>query len=186
MAKIYCILGFSCTGKSTIEKLLTETNQLQRVITTTSRPMRKGEFNGVDYNYISKEEFLIKKDLGKFIETAEYRGWFYGTPKEAIDLSNKKDYIIVVEPKGFYKMKELYGDSVVGIYLYLQNHWELLMRGLNRQPHADKDACKEICRRYLSDFETFSEVEKKCILKINNIDAQETTQIILRNIKNGL
>ncbi len=74
------LTGKTASGKDAVmSKLLEKIPGLERVVSTTSRSIRSGETNGVDYNFISKEEFQKKINAGDFVEYVEYGGNFYGT-----------------------------------------------------------------------------------------------------------
>lgn len=186
MGKLYVLIGRSAVGKTTIQKMLAKRSGFKEIVSHTTRAKRANEIEGVDYFFISDEKFQEMLDKEEFLEYTIYNGWFYGLHKDQVDLSTG-NYICVLETAGLEQVLTKLGKSnVVGIYLYLTDYWELLKRSLDRQPHATVDQCREMCRRFLSDFDTFKEAEKLCILKINNNDAKDTVDIILRNIRNGI
>jgi guanylate kinase len=184
MGKIYCIIGRSATGKSTVEKHL-EKMGYDRIISTTTRPMRDGERNGFDYNFISDKEFnelLVKQD---FYEQTTYNSWKYSICKNDVPNIDKQDYICVIEVNGFKQLQESLGtDKVIPILLYTDSYTRL-KRAIEREPHAEDNVYVEVCRRYLSDFSLFSDFEKLVPFKINNLDSYETARIIDRYIKTG-
>ena len=100
----FVIVGKSGSGKTEICKILTEQFKYEKIVTYTTRPIRNGEINGIDYNFVSLEEFQKMLEEGKF---AEYfvagNGWHYGTAKE--DFSGD-DKIIILTPSGLEKIKE--------------------------------------------------------------------------------
>lgn len=78
--KVIVITAPSGTGKSTLIKTLKEEfRELHWSVSFTTRPIRSGEIDGKHYFFISKEEFLKKKDQGDFIEWAQVHGNYYGT-----------------------------------------------------------------------------------------------------------
>ena len=81
MGKIYCLLGKSGSGKSTIEKLL-EKKGLKRIVSTTTRPMREGEIEGIDYHFVNEWEFYNFSEQGNFLERSSYNNWRYAIDKE--------------------------------------------------------------------------------------------------------
>lgn len=173
---IYCLIGKSATGKSTIEKEL-ENNGLIRIISSTTRPPREGEKEGVDYYYIGEEEF--NRNIDKYYEHTQYRDWLYciDPVKNNIDLS--KDYVCVIEPHGYRQLIERIGqDNVVGIYIIVEDK-ERLIRALNREEKPD---CKEICRRYISDIELFLNIENEVQHIVENEDLQKAVLKILNLI----
>ena len=85
--KIFAIVGESGSGKSTLAKTLCEIHgDLELLVTTTSRPIRDNEVNGVDYNFLTLEEFQNGIDNNKFITHKSFRGWFYGLDKNSIKI----------------------------------------------------------------------------------------------------
>ena len=76
------LVGESGSGKSSIEKYLVHNYGYEKIVTYTTRPMRDGEVDGVDYHFIDKSQFRRFKLQDFFAETAEYNGWYYGTAKK--------------------------------------------------------------------------------------------------------
>ena len=73
------LVGASATGKSVVAKQLYEKYNIKKVVTYTTRAMRDGEVNDVDYHFISKDDFINKMNNNYFIETAQYHDNYYGT-----------------------------------------------------------------------------------------------------------
>lgn len=105
------LVGGSASGKSTIEKILCEKYGYNKIVSYTTRSPREGEIDGVDYHYISKEEFLEKAQSGFFAEIGVYNGWYYGSAVE--DCTNDK--VAVLTPHG---MRQLKIWKSVTIYFY--------------------------------------------------------------------
>lgn len=113
MTAILVIVGPSGSGKTTLANLL-EDHGITKVTTTTTRPMRDGETNGVDYNFLSKEDFLERVEAGEFIEHASYNGNLYGCQKSDIEkavaqaeLSEAPAVSIVMEIEGLLSMRRV-------------------------------------------------------------------------------
>ena len=178
MGKVYCLIGKSASGKSTLEKMLEKLGH-NRIISYTTRPKRDGEVEGIDYHYVKPEMFQEMLDRNEFLESQEYRGWFYGV-KNDLDLDNE-DYICVIEPRGYFQVLEKLGkEKVVPMYVYVGD-LELMKRALGR---ATKDSdVAEIVRRFQTDKELFDGFEKHCVYKFHNVDAGEIVQFIHRTIK---
>lgn len=105
--EIIIISGISASGKTTIQRKMTE-DGYHKVITSTTRQPRieEGEVNGVDYNFYDIEGFLSKKDKGDFAETEKHGENYYGTEWAALD--NKETIpCAILEPKGAKNLKEL-------------------------------------------------------------------------------
>jgi guanylate kinase len=81
----------------------------------TTRPKRPGEIDGVDYYFVSEAEFLKRKKSGKFLETAEFVGNYYGTPldkvNEQLDLGN--EVVLEIEVDGAQQVKKKMPDCVM-------------------------------------------------------------------------
>lgn len=189
MGKIYCILGKSSVGKDSLLNLMVDKG-FKRVVSHTSRSRRSNEIGGRDYYFTSKESMLHMIDNNEFVETRSYNvvgneTWYYGVSKKEIDLNSDQDYVCIVDGQGFETLREYYGkENVIGIYLYVSNR-ERLLRALNRC-EVDDRAVDEIIRRYEKDDEAFtSEIINQCVLKVNNVNLNDTLSIVLRNIKNG-
>lgn len=107
------LVGASASGKSVVVKKMTELYGIEKVVTYTTRPMRTGEANGIDYHFISKEDFISKKEKDFFLETAFYNNNYYGTAFEDIT-SNKA---LIVEPSGANVYYDKLKENVFIVYL---------------------------------------------------------------------
>ncbi|BAO04846.1 guanylate kinase [Clostridium botulinum B str. Osaka05] len=165
MSKLYCILGKSASGKSTVERML-EKKGLKRIISTTTRPIREGEQEDVDYHYISEDEFKKLESKDCLLENTQYREWHYCIDREFNNFNlSKHDYVCVIEPNGYRQIiKNLGKENVIGVYIYVEDK-ERLLRSLHREIQPD---CQEICRRFLSDIDLFSNIELEVDYCIEN------------------
>ena len=102
--------GPSGVGKGTVRKEVFNKigNQLYFSISHTTRAMREGERNGVDYNFMSREQFLAELDRDNLLEYNEYVGNFYGTPKDVVfdKINNGIDVVLEIEVNGAKQIKE--------------------------------------------------------------------------------
>lgn len=117
---LFVISGPSAVGKTTVaNELLKREIGLQRVITCTTRAKRDGELDGVDYFFMTKDEFLQRAENGEFAENSEVYGNYYGillsTIKEKIEQGIHT--LLVINWEGFLKIKKLFGNNVVGFFL---------------------------------------------------------------------
>ncbi len=168
---IFVILGKSGAGKSKLSKDIAEKLEIKELVSTTSRPKRENEIDGIDYYFKSYEEMEDISLSNGFIEYTCYNGWYYGVEKAELNKA-KRHSIVVVEPKGFKQFKKIYGDRVIPIYINTSDKNRLL-RSLNRE---DNPNCQEICRRLLADTEDFKEIENNNdIYNIDNNGEYETT-----------
>lgn len=109
------ISGPSGVGKDTLIKEYMRTNEAFLSISATTRKIRGNEKDGVDYYFLSKEEFEKKIDEGEFLEYAIYNDSYYGTPKSKIEeiLNEGKDVFLVIEVQGGLQIKEKIKESVL-------------------------------------------------------------------------
>ncbi|MBQ6540780.1 MAG: guanylate kinase [Oscillospiraceae bacterium] len=108
MSKIYIVSGPSGSGKGTLLAELKKRDDVFYSVSATTRDMRPGEIDGVDYHFITREQFLEMLDRDEFLEHAEYQNNFYGTPTQPIkdNLALGKDVIVEIEVQGFLQLKE--------------------------------------------------------------------------------
>ena len=111
------ISGTTCAGKGTvIKKLLANHNDIVLSTSYTSRPKRESEIDGVDYYFVSKEEFERKIENGDFLEYAQVQyGAYYGTPKKEVLelLDSGKDVILEIDVQVAKQIKELYPETIL-------------------------------------------------------------------------
>lgn len=136
MGKIILITGPSGSGKSTLAKILEEKHGIKEVISHTTRSPRSNEVDGVNYHFVSLEEF---KNI-PMVETVEYDGNFYGTSVKGIqeELSSDKPCCIVAELEGCRKLKQFCGqENVYQVFIYC-NKGVLKKRMSNRGDSREK------------------------------------------------
>lgn len=181
--KIFALIGRSGTGKSTIEKRLEKLGHT-RIISNTTRDIREGEQQDIDYHYLTDKEFVELEDDNQLIEYTKYRGWNYGIAYKDISNLDNQNYICVIEPQGLKQLQDKLSDKVIPIMIY-STPYERLGRSILRQPNSNDDTYKEICRRFNSDYETFKEFENNKLYKykIHNIDIKQSVQIIEKIIE---
>src|SRR5690554_5054285 len=163
MPKLFVIMGKSATGKDTIYKeLLKNTDlDLKEVVSYSTRPIRNGEKDGIEYFFVSadKLEQLIKED--KIIEIRQYNTvqglWSYFTVNDGqIDLDNYNS-LIIGTLESYEQIRNYYGkESIYPIYVEVDNGLRL-QRALDREKSQESPQYAEMCRRYLADEEDFSE-----------------------------
>ena len=163
MGKIVYLMGKSSSGKDTIfKRLLADgTLGLKTVVPYTTRPIRNGEQNGVEYFFTDEEGFLKLKEEGKIIEERAYRTfhglWRYFTLDDGQIQWNGQDYIMIGTLEAYLKMKDYFGeDKVLPVMIELDDGIRL-ERALNREQKQKQPKYEEMCRRFLADSEDFAE-----------------------------
>lgn len=169
------IVGESASGKSSLEKYLAESFGYKRTISYTTRPPREGEIDGVDYYFITEDEYVEKFNNGFFVETGAYNGWFYGTTKEQYS----KDTVCVLTPHGLRQIKKSLDSNkldIKSIYLKVPRK-DRLIKSLQRGDDID-----EAIRRNLSDVGQFDGIEDEVDYIITNDGYNKNTHDIAKEI----
>ena len=166
MGKIYYVMGKSCSGKDTIYRRLTERHpELRVVVPYTTRPIREGEQDGVEYFFVDREKMEEMRAAGRIIELRSYNTvlgvWNYFTADDGqIDLA-AHSYLIIGTLVSYEAMRDYYGaEALVPIYVEVEDGTRL-ERAIDRERKQAKPQYEEMCRRFLADAEDFSE-EKLC------------------------
>lgn len=107
------LVGASASGKTEIAKILTRKFGIIKAITHTTRPMREGEKDGVDYFFVGKDEFLKLADEKFFVETTFYNGNYYGCSKSQV----RDDKAVIVDPNGLKAFLALNDPRVISFYI---------------------------------------------------------------------
>lgn len=153
--KLVALFGKSGAGKDTIQNWIVSNLQgTHKLISYTTRPPRDNEVDNQDYHFISVEEFNYMKEKNLFLETTEFRGWYYGTSIEA--LNKNKINIGVFNPSGVKNILDNFQNQILvfPIEIWAPNKSRLI-RSLTRENNPD---CLEICRRFLADEKDFSNI----------------------------
>ena len=140
MGKIFYILGKSSSGKDTIFQQIKNNRQLnlKTVVGYTTRPMRVGEKNGVEYYFVSPQKLEEMKDKGKIIECRGYNTvhglWNYFTADDGqIDLDSDNNYLYIGTLEAYKGMRKYYGEeNVIPFYIYVEPG-ERLSRAVERE-----------------------------------------------------
>jgi guanylate kinase len=167
------LIGPSASGKTEAVKILIRKYNMKKLVTYTSRKPRIHEIDGVDYHFLTKEDFEKRITEGFFIEHVEYNGNYYGTSYQ--DLSSDK--VVILEPQGVLTYLEKARDIVKVCYLrtpVAARYDRMLFRGDNM------DAIKQ---RIASDDTIFNEeIEQYAdwIIDSINISLDDMTEKIYR------
>lgn len=173
---LYILMGKSSSGKDTIFKELINDKELDinTIVTYTTRPVREGEADGVEYNFVSREDMERMESSGKVIERRTYNTiygqWDYFTVDDGLYDIYRKDYLIIGTLESFEKIRDYYGhDKVVPLYIEVEDG-ERLSRALARERGQAEPKYAEMCRRFLADEEDFrmDRLEKLGIKDIYN------------------
>ena len=162
MSKIYYVMGKSSSGKDTIYKRLMEKNpDFRTVVPYTTRPVRDGEKDGVEYFFADEAQLNEMQEAGKVIEVRSYNTrcgvWTYFTADDGQINLEEHDYLMIGTLVSYQALKEYFGaEKIVPLYIQVEDG-ERLFRALEREQREAVPRYTELCRRFLADEEDFSE-----------------------------
>ncbi len=145
---IFAVSAPSGTGKTTIvRQILKEFPDLVFSVSATTRKRRLDESDGIDYFFISEEEFKRKIENNEFVEWEKFYDYYYGTYKTFIEdnINNGKPVITEIDVKGALELKKIYPDAVL-IFIVPPSFDELVNRLKKRQTENHDDLLKRIER----------------------------------------
>ena len=161
------ISGTTCAGKGTvIQELLKRNDNLSLSLSYTSRPIRKGEVDGIDYKFITHEEFEEKIKNGDFLEYAKVRyGEYFGTPKENVEkiLESGKDVILEIDVEGAKQIKEMMPEVIL-IFIMAPSMEEVKRRIKARGAETPE----QIIERFKTAYKEIDEINKYNYVVIND------------------
>lgn len=159
MNRIFYIMGKSSSGKDTIYKTLMKDMELTPIVLHTTRPMRENEKQGREYHFVDRSCYDDMKAARKVLESRIYNTvhgeWIYFTSQDSIDLE-KGNCLGIGTLESYIKIRETLGDSVVPIYIEVEDGIRL-MRAIQREQLEPSPRYAELCRRFLADSEDFSD-----------------------------
>jgi guanylate kinase len=180
--QIYIISAPSGAGKtSLVKKICEKYDFIKPSISFTTRKIRDAEVNGIDYFFITKDEFEDKINKNEFLEYQNVYGNYYGSSLESVKkiINQGYDVLLEIDYKGMLVVKELIPESLA-IYI-LPPDIETLKKRLKDRGQDDIEAINkrmQSCEQELSNshFADFTVVNDEFLLALNNL-----TKIILFN-----
>lgn len=170
MGKIFVVMGKTSSGKDTVYKRVLDSLEAKAgeaapktVVIYTTRPMRPGEQNGVEYFFATEQELQKLREDGKVIEERCFHTvhgpWYYFTVNDGqIDLEHHS-YLMINTLAGFEMIRDYYNkEQVIPVYIEADAK-DRLIRYINRESLQKNPNYKEVCRRFLADEEDFAEEE---------------------------
>ena len=174
---LFVISGPAGTGKGTVIKHLLDTGEFFYSVSATTRSPRPGETDGVNYYFISREEFLRKIERGDMLEHAEYVGNFYGTPKKFVDeaMEQGKDVVLDIEVQGALQVVHKRPD-VVRIFIAPPSWQALEERLTSRGTDSPEKVQKRLVRAKVElqtantyDYFVINDTVERAVREINAI-----------------
>lgn len=152
------LVGKAASGKDHLKQKL-QKKGFKIGVSHTTRPPRVNEQNGIDYHFVSKDEFLTMIDQGLFIEYMEFNGWYYGQTEEDF---NEAD-VMIMSKDGLDMLPEQYRSQCAVIYLDIDR-----MTRIERLNYRN-DVNDSIMRRMNTDDEQFKDF-RDFDIRITNAD----------------
>lgn len=160
MGKIFYLMGKSASGKDSIYKeLKVRMPELKTIVIYTTRPIREGERDGVEYHFVTEEMLENLQQAGKVIELRAYDTvhgiWKYFTADDG-QFDAPEDYLAIGTLESYGALIRYFGqEKVVPIYIEVEDGIRL-QRALERERMQKTPRYEELCRRFLADAQDFS------------------------------
>ena len=182
-AVLAVISGPAGTGKGTVVKELVKRGSAEISISATTRNPRGQEQNGIEYHFLTKEQFesLIAQD--GFLEYAEYCGNYYGSPRKPVDqwISEGKNVILEIDVEGYRKVKAKIPECI-GIFIMPPSVEELEKRLRGRNTETEEQIQKRLARAgeemklsELYNYVVVNDTVQECADRIEDIFKKETS-----------
>lgn len=177
MNKLMILCGGSGTGKDTLAQMIADKCDVNTLVSATTRPMRTGESEAVNYYFVDDETFDRLEMNDKIVASRKYDTefgvWKYGLNVDEIDSKLSKSHCVtIVDMGGLEQLKAKYGEQIVSVYLYLDKDTRA-----ERYVSRDKvtfDGLKECIRRIEDDEIVFKDARFKTDLSFYNRNTRQT------------
>ncbi len=180
--KLFVFAAPSGSGKTTIVKsVLNKFSGFVFSISATTRKKRSSETDGVDYYFLTEEEFKRKIDNDEFVEWERFYDYYYGTLKTFVDRNIEKGFSVLfdIDVKGALSIKHKYPDAVL-FFVMPPSFDELKNRLIKRNTESSEDLQKRIDR---AEMEMSFAEKKEFDYKIVNDDLEKTKLLVEEIIK---
>lgn len=162
MGKIVCLMGKSSSGKDTIFKRIIGDKKvpLERIVPYTTRPIRAGEREGVEYHFTDERGYQTFLKEGKLVEQRAYSTclglWRYFTVADKHIDTERNSYLVIGTLEAYLQLRAYYGEEKVLPVMIELDDGERLQRALDRERRQEEPKYEEMCRRFLADEKDFS------------------------------
>ena len=139
----------SGAGKTTLaQRLLAQDDNIKLSVSVTTRPARRGEVDGVDYWFITEDEFHKRKEAGALLEWAEVFGNFYGTPRAPVEdmMTSGNDVLFDIDWQGAQQLGDQIGADMVRVFVLPPSGPVLEQRLRRRAQDSDAVVAQRMAR----------------------------------------
>ena len=193
MSKIFYLMGKSASGKDTIYKKIKEQfPEFKTIVIYTTRPIREGEKDGVEYFFVDDQTASRLQEEGKVIELRAYNTvhgiWKYFTVDDG-QFDTEGNLLAIGTLESYVQLKKYFGQGkLVPFYIEVEDGVRL-ERALSRERQQKNPKYEELCRRFLADAEDFS-LEKLAqagvTRKFANDDMKRCVEEIIKEIQQAM
>lgn len=185
MSHILVLTGFSGCGKDSVARVLEKEHGYKFVVSTTTRPKRSNEKDGVEYYFKTNEEFQKLIDNNLLVEYRSYNTiqngkptvWHYGIEKKEFDLE-KRNYVVACDLKGLEDLKRNFGSKVISCFIDVDEESRRL-RAIVRDRNFE---LTEWNRRWEDDKKRFYSVKYNVDFIVKNYDFKKCIENILKQV----
>jgi len=182
VTQLVVITGPSGVGKGTLKQRLLEELHLPESVSATTRTPREGETNGVEYHFLSREEFEKRRASDQFLESAEYAGNLYGTLRDEVE--NRSDgaraVVLEIETRGAEQVRDRVSDAIL-IFISPPSPEELRRRLVGR----GTDSPEQIEKR-LGEAERELSLQDEFDLIVINDDLESAVSELVQAVRGKL
>lgn len=168
--KLFIYTGPDGSGRKTIAKMVATAFDMETVLSYTTRPPRHYEQDGVDYHFVSEENFNKLKDNEEFLEIVEIDGIHYGIREEDIvkAFENHNLVYLTLNPEGTEKLKNMYGDKVMRFFVFADRDTVI-------ERHKARNDKEEDIQRHLAHYDETMEYKNQCEHIFENYDSPQVS-----------
>ena len=177
---LFTVSAPSGAGKtSLVNALIKSTEGIQVSISHTTRAMRPGEQNGVDYHFTSRETFTAMLDASAFLEHAEVFGNFYGTSRDWVNnrLQQGRDVILEIDWQGAAEVRRLMPETV-GVFI-LPPSMETLKERLNKRGQDDDETIARRVAEAKAEIQHYGEADYLIVNRDFDLALEQLRSVIL-------
>jgi guanylate kinase len=179
--KLFIFTGTSGSGRKTIARAAVKDLNLQPVVSYTTRPQRMKETNGLDYHFITREQFKEGISQGLFFQVAEIDHHWYGTKNDDLIMGEENPFAqyLIVNRQAAEVVKNKFGAEAIRLFIYVNKQ-------TLRERLEAKGASYDLITRYIDQYPEEVTYRKYCEHVFENLDLNHTVEEVKKTIKQYL
>ena len=168
--KLFIYTGPDGSGRKSIAKMVATAFDMETVLSYTTRPPRHYEQDGIDYHFVSEENFNQMKDNDEFLESVDIDGIHYGIREEDIvkAFENHNLVYLTLNPEGTEKLKDMYGDKVMRFFIFADRDTVIAR-------HKARKDTEEDIQRHLAHYDEIMDYKNECEHVFENYDSPQVS-----------